>query len=260
MVSHLHLSHILYKIKQARRKKTMKKVMVSVTVGLLAISGLVVSCGVVVTGSGDLVTESYDYTDFTGIQAQNGFEVEIVRSDSFSVKVTTDDNIKKYLDVEKIGDTLRIRLDQYRNYVSVTIEAKITMPDIEEIRLSGGSHCEITGFSSSNDLSATLSGGSQLEGDINAGDTEIELSGGSRATLTGSAKDLTIKSSGGSKVLLEDFPVNNADINISGGGSAEVDISGTMDANLSGGSKIRYIGEPKIGDFDLSGGSTISKK
>ncbi|MFC2004891.1 head GIN domain-containing protein [Chloroflexota bacterium] len=237
----------------------MKKLIVAVLVVALITSVLLTGCGAVI-GSGNVVTENFDFSDFTKLEAQTGFEVELIRSNSYSIEITTDDNIQEYLDVTKSDDTLRIRLTGYLNYSSVTLKAKITMPDIYGISLSGGSQAEVTGFSSSHDFSAALSGGSRLEGDITTGDAKFDLSGGSRVTLAGSADDLVIKSSGGSKSILESFPVDNADINISGGGSATIDVSGTLDVNLSGGSKAIYDGEPQIGDIDLSGGSTFSKK
>jgi len=245
----------------------------------LLTTGVLTGCGVIVVGSGNLVTETYDYDGFTKVEAHNGFQVEVTQANSYSIEVTTDDNVQEYLEVAKTGDTLRIGLKGYRSYNSITIEAKITMPDINGINLSGGSQGQVIGFSSSNDLSVTLSGGSGLEGDlkvgdaefnlsggsrldgdVEAGDTVFDLSGGSRVTLSGSGEDLTIKSSGGSKATLESFPVNNADINISGGGSANINLSGTLSVDLSSGSKVIYSGEPKLGDIELSGGSTISSK
>ena len=238
----------------------MKKILLVLLTVAPITSILLAGCGPVVIGSGNLVTETFDYSDFTRVEAHNGFQVELTRSSAYSIQITTDDNVQEYLEVTKSGDTLRIRLTGYRNYSSVTLKAKATMPDVYRISLSGGSQAEVTGFSSSHDFSAALSGGSGLEGNITTGDAEFDLSGGSRVTLAGSAEDLVIKSSGGSKLILESFPINNADINISGGGSATIDVSGILDVNLSGGSKVIYSGEPKIGDIDLSGGSTIRKK
>ncbi len=257
----------------------MKKAIVAVLVVVLLTSGLLMGCGAFVTGSGNLETETFDFSDFTKVEAHDGFQLELTKSSAYSIEITTDDNVQEYLEVTKSGDTLRIRLTGFRGYSSVTLEAKITMPDLYGINLSGGSQADITGFSSSHDFSAQLSGGSRITGDITAGDADFDLSGGSRVTgnlivgdadfdlsggsqvnLEGTADDLNIDSSGGSQSDLEDFSVDNADINISGGGRATVNVSGTLDINLSGGSRVLYIGEPTLGDIDLSGDSTVSKK
>ncbi|MFC1946546.1 head GIN domain-containing protein [Chloroflexota bacterium] len=237
----------------------MKNIAFAVLIGILLISGLLAACQGVVFGSGDPEKRTFDYTDFTKIEAHNGFHVEITKSSSFSVEVTTDDNVWEYLDVSKNGDTLVIGFEWNRSYNSMIKEAVITMPGIEGIQLSGGSQGEIEGFNSSDDFSAKLSGGSRLDGTITTGDTDLSLSGGSRVTLSGMGENLIIDSSGGSRVNLEDFAVNDADISISGGGFADIHMDGILNANLSGGSKVIYSGNLELGDLDLSGGSTISK-
>lgn len=239
----------------------MKKAVVTVLVVVLLTSGLLVGCqGTVVNGSGNLKTETFDFSNFNKVDAARGFQVELTRSSTFSVEITADDNVHEYVNVTKSEDKLKIDLDWNHNYRLVTLRAKITLPDLYGIGLSGGSQASITGFSSSYDFSVALSGGSGITGDITAGDAKFDLSGGSHVNLEGMADDLVVNSSGGSHLTLGSFPVDNADINISGGGSATINVNGTLDVNLSGGSKVIYIGEPTLGDIDLSGGSTVSKK
>lgn len=223
----------------------------------VVILGLMAGCGTYISGSGDLVNEPYDLSGFQNIEIHDGFQVEITKSSSFSVEVTIDDNARKYLVVEVVGDTLHINLDRFWVFGSLTRKAVITMPNIESIDLSGGSRCEITGFTSGEDFSASLSGGSRLTGDLRSSDMDLNLSGGSRVELVGSGKNLKIESSGGSTVTLDTFPVADADINISGGGKTYVNLSGKLDADLSGGSQVIYTGQPELGDIQMSGGSTI---
>ena len=78
--------------------------------------------------------------------------------------------------------------------------------------------------------------------------------------MEGSASDLTVDASGGSTLDLENFPVHDADIAFSGGSSGTISLDGTLDANLSGGSRLWYIGSPTLGDIDTSGGATVQKK
>jgi len=131
----------------------MRNLAFAVLVGILLVSGLLAACQGVVLGSGDPETRTFDYTDFTRIEAHNGFHVEITRSSSYSIEVITDDNVWKYLDVSKNGDTLVIEFEWNRSYTNVIKEAVITIPDVEGIQLSGGSRGDIDGFNSSNDFS-----------------------------------------------------------------------------------------------------------
>jgi len=239
-------------------KKVILGIVVAVvlTVVLLAVFGVF---GGVIIGSGNLTTRNFNLSDFTEIAAQSGFQLELVQSSTFSVEVTADDNVMDYIDVNKSGSTLKIRPQWNRSFRSVTLRAKITMPDLYEIKLSGGSRASISGFNSSHDLSVGLSGGSSVTGNITAGDAYFDLSGGSQVNLQGTADDLDVNGSGGSQLELEAFSVNNADINLSGGGRATVNVNGALDVNLSGGSHVTYIGEPTSIDRNLSGDSTVSK-
>jgi len=243
----------------------MKKVIIGivaaavVAVVMLAVFGVIGGGGFVIVGSGDLTTRNFDFSDFTSVVARSGFQLELVQSSTFSVEVTADDNVMDYINVDISGNTLSIAPQWNRSLRSATLRAKITMPDLYEITLSGGSHASISGFSSSHHLSVGLSGGSIVTGNITAGDAYLGLSGGSQVNLQGMGEDLDVNGSGGSQLELGAFPVNNADINLSGGGRATINVNGTLDANLSGGSHVTYIGEPTLGDIDLSGDSTISK-
>ena len=242
----------------------MKKRTVSIAVTLMLVAltvwGVGGCIGENITGSGDLTTESYDFRDFSRIEAHSGFELEVTMSGTFSIGITADDNVQEYIAVEKSGDTLDIRLRGTRFYHSITLRARVTMLNLYRIELSGGSRADITGFSSSHDFDADLSGGSRLNGDIIAANVEFELSGGSQVELEGSGEDLVIDGSGGSQLDLEDFPIDDASIGLSGGSRATINISGTLSVDLSGGSRVLYVGEPTLGDIELSGDSQVSKK
>ena len=78
--------------------------------------------------------------------------------------------------------------------------------------------------------------------------------------LDGSADDVDVQASGASKVELSDFPVVDADINLSGASSTTINASGRLDGNLSGASRLTYIGHPTLGSINASGGSSIGQK
>jgi hypothetical protein len=216
--------------------------------------------GQTVTGSGNLTTETHDFSDFSRIEAHSGFELEVTRADTFSIEITADNNVQQFIIVEKSGDTLDIRLQGTPFYHSVTLRATVTMPELHYLELTGGSEAAITGFRSEHDFEANLSGGSQLSGDIISANAEFELNGGSQVFLEGAGEDLTIDASGGSQLDLEDFPIDDAAISMSGGSQATINISGTLDAYISGGSQIFYVGTPTLGDTECSGGSGINHK
>jgi len=140
------------------------------------------------------------------------------------------------------------------------LRASVTLPQLHGLTASGASRGTVSNFSSNEDLDITVSGASRVTGDVTAGNVEFGISGASTIQLEGSANDIDANVSGASHFNLEAFTVNNADVNFSGASSGTVNLNGRLDANLSGASRLWYIGEPTMGDINTSGASTISKK
>jgi hypothetical protein len=194
-----------------------------------------------IIGSQNLTTKTMDFTDFTNIAVGGGFKVEILRSSTYSVSITADNNTFDYIEVSKTDKTLNIGLRAGYSYQNVTLKTQIKMPDLLGVTLSGGTRGTASEFTSIHDFTVELSGGSSLE-------------------IEGSARDLQIEASGGSRADLTDFPAHNATVHLSGGSQTTVNLNGILDATLSGGSQLQYTGTPTMGDISLSGGSSISKK
>lgn len=229
-------------------------------IGSCLIIGLLIGCGYfVITGSGNLVSENYQLTNFTSIEAHNGFDVHISKSNEYNIQIITDDNIQKYVEVELSGRTLHIQLQPGLAYGFVSLRANISLPNLSGMGLSGGSRGSITGFDSPEAFSLALSGGSELTGDIVAGNVDIDASGGSYVSLNGEGDNLYANGSGGSRLLLNSFAVDNANITLSGGGQCNINASGMLSVFLSGGSVLRYLGFPTFGQIELSGGSSIER-
>ena len=211
-------------------------------------------------GSGNLETEEYPFADFTEVEIGSAFDFEIDQASSYSVSITADDNIIDHVQVSQVGQTLKIGFGLLRPIGGVTLRASVTMPQLSGLTASGATRGAVSGFSSTEDLNIAVSGASRVTGDITAGNVQFGISGASTIQLEGSADNMDATASGASHLNLDDFVVNNADVNLSGASSGTVNLDGRLDANLSGASNLWYIGEPTMGDIDTSGASAVRKK
>jgi hypothetical protein len=229
---------------------------------LLAVTLLAACANVSITGSGNVVTEEESISDFDKVDASHGFKVDVSQGDTFRVIIRADDNVMEHVDVSKSGDKLKIGLKPRRSYnlKDTTLEAEVTMPALVGLNLSSGSRVNITGFNSAADLDAELSSGSHLRGDIEAGDVNFDLSSGSGMALSGSAQDLKLNASSGGQIDLGDFSVMNADVEMSSGGAATVNVSGTLNVDASSGSDVTYVGNPTLGDIETSSGASVERE
>lgn len=252
--------------KQKRRMSTLTVILVvllAVVVIVAAAVALALVLGVwqpfgQVIGSEDLVTQDRFFSDFSAVEVRSGFEVEITQSSIYSIKITADDNVLDYIEVSKTSDKLTIRLKWGYIYRNVTLRAKITMPELNELKLSSGTSCKLKEFSTSNEFIVELSGGSHLSGEFTTSqNVRFTLAEGAYLSIDGAANSLDIRASLGSHLELSDFMVHDATVNLSNGSSATINLDGRLDGDLSGGSNLKYLGNPTTIDVNTSGGSTV---
>ncbi|MFC2005417.1 head GIN domain-containing protein [Chloroflexota bacterium] len=262
----------------------MSKAIILITL-VAVLTSTILLPGCTTNGLGGIVTEEKDLTDFTYVAVEGTFDIEIVQSESFSVSVSADESFYDYVAVSKTGNTLRIYLNPRHTFTDFTLQArtlkaKITMPALHGVHLSGASKGTVTGFKSSEDFSLEVSGASSLNiddsevgdaefkisgaskvtGSMNADDVKFEVSGASKVDLDGSASNFFLTASGASKVDLTDFPLNNANAKLSGASEASINVKGRLDAVVSAASSIYFLGNPTMGNISVTGASTIKHK
>ena len=211
---------------------------------------------------GNLKTEEMVFGDFIAVEVGWAFEVTVTQSSSYSVVISADEKIFDNIEVTQTGNTLIIgQKSGTIDLGGLVRKAEISMPDLNKLILSGATRGTAEGFSNSNTFVLGLSGASSLEmTNIKVGDAEIEVSGASTLNAVGTAGDLVALIEGASNVDLTDFPVNDADVNLSGASRATINLDGRLDAELSGASNLEYIGDPTMGDINVSGAATLNKK
>ena len=229
--------------------------------GALVIGLALTACGAFygnVKGSGNVVTEIIPISGFSKVEVGNALQVTITEAADYSVAIDIDDNLVQYLDVKQVGETLEIRLQSGKSARSATMEARVSMPKLTAVKLSGASKGFVRGFVSGANFDARVSGASHLTAAIQALQTNVELSGASGVHFEGSGKTLTVKGSGASNANLEDFAVESATVELSGASVARLNVSAIIDpVLLSGASKLIHSGNPSFGNFKTSGASAI---
>jgi hypothetical protein len=257
-----------------------------IPLGLIVAIALGMFCGGcrvfgVLSGSGTPMTQTFALQDFNRVSASHTFDVDIRRADTYSVKVTIDDNLADSLEVVREGETLVLRLEPGYQYTSINLKAEITMPRLREVNLSGASRADITGFAADDDLRLELSGASQADlsglstaalnfqisgasrvsGEVLAeGNARFNVSGASRLTLNGRVRDIEAEASGASTLELLDFPARDVNVEVSGASTVRVNLDGRLSGSLSGVSRLFYDGDPVQININTSGGSSINRQ
>jgi hypothetical protein len=217
-----------------------------------------------VVGEGKSATRDVKVADFSTVEVQAPFQVEITQGDKFHASVTADENVLDRVRVVKEGSVLKIALDTgekgSRSGPKTVLKAAITMPALEGLNLRAASRARIKGFKSEKDFHANLNGASRLDGEIRAGKINLQVTGASRVILQGSAAEVTVSATGASRLALGDLATAKASVNLSGASRATVQAKDQLDYALSGASRLEYRGKPAIGKKATSGASIVSPK
>ena len=251
---------------------------------ILAVVSLISLAGCIdynrTAGSKNIETRQFDYSGFKRIEVSDAFNLDVTRSDTYEVSITLNDNLFNDLDISMSGDTLRISINPFPNFVNTTRHATISLPELDALTISGACQAVVSGFQSDGTLDLEVNGASGMEiNDLKAADTTVNVIGashlsGSLATnnadfnvtgasninLTGSASKMQVDVIGASHAALVDFIVGDASVTAVGASTAEVEVHGTLDIDVSGVSTLTYGDSPTLGKVEVSGVSSLRRR
>ncbi len=230
-------------------------------------------------------TKNFELSGFRKIHIKFAMEAEIIRADGYSISIsgseTLIDNMEVYLEGDKLVLGYNLNLISLFAAPFSRARARITLPELSELKVVGAARCLLTGFNSKDSFDLQVAGASRLEmdevtfgrvrwelsgasnisGSLTVKDAmEIKINGASKVKITGSAPEMDLDASGASHIELDSFPVNNARVRLVGASRGIVKVGGKLDALLEGASNLEYVGQTTIGDIRITGASSIKKK
>jgi len=206
-------------------------------------------------------TKTYDLRDFTQVHIGSASKVTIQRGAVFGVFVRGDRRNLADLNVRVESGILKAEYYPYRHKNrQYRTEFTITMPALEGVDFSGATISNVGGFENIQKMYVRLSGASEGVVNIKANEIYIDLSGASRLSGTGTSQKMKADVSGAADLSFFSYPIDEVQISASGGSKAKINVSKALHAEASGGSRIRYIGNPPFVNINFSGGSSISRE
>ncbi|MFN3754132.1 head GIN domain-containing protein [Flavobacterium sp.] len=234
-----------------------------ITAALVALS--ITSCdhninfGKSVTGSGNVITEKRNLSNFDKVTVSRGLDCEVIFSDQLEVIVEADDNLVNGIKTTVENGTLEIS-SEYSNYNNVKSKKVIVrMPKIVSLESSSGSTLKSGNVLNSDDITFKSSSGSSLEVEVEADKVTLETSSGSEQKVVGKALKVFTASSSGSHIDANGLLANEVKAQSSSGSSTTVYAALLLDAKASSGSSITYLNSPKEVRKEESSGGSVSK-
>ena len=248
----------------------------AITTAALLLLFSVVSCyaGSWTVGSGHAVTEERTVSEFRSVDLRGSGKLFVTQGGQQKLVVTTDNNIMPILRTEVRNGTLVVFTEPRVRHIT-TLEVKVTMVRVRELKLSGSGLIEgqnqiksdrlHLGISGSGDASldimakevtTRLSGSGSMTLTLDSGSLESVISGSGSLYLTGETKNHKYNTSGAGKLRAFDLRTENTAATISGSGNCEVNVSHRLNVKISGSGSVRYKGNPQI-ESRISGSESI---
>lgn len=205
------------------------------TLGLLAVA-LLTACrfnpldtvgATRVTGSGKVVNETRNVSNFDGLIIEGAGKINIDRTGTESLSITTDDNLLQYIDTQVRGGKLVIEFKPKIMFDRFTdLSFNLTVKDLNSLQVNGAARIDAK----------------NLQGD----QITVNIDGAGAINLAGKVNQLTTSLKGVGTFNSENLQANRATVTNDGTGGAIVRVSESLNATLSGVGYIEYIGNPQV--------------
>ena len=235
--------------------------------------------GITVTGSGNIISQTYDVSDFNRVTLAGIGDVYITQGETESLTVETDDNIFDHLDIRVQAGELILGYKLNAILVpSETILYHLTVKDINAITLGGSGNIYSEPLQS-DDLKVTVAGSGNVEvkgldgtslsvnlpgsgkisiKQIAVTSVDISINGSGDIELAGKADQQTISINGSGKYIAGDLETDSANISISGSGNLTVWVNEELEVRVNGSGDVSYYGRPAVNQTGGGSGNVTS--
>jgi hypothetical protein len=208
---------------------------------ILLVASVVVIAGcsrLGIKGDGVITTTNRSIADFSAVEISGAYEIQW-SSGKPALTISTDQNLLPLVTTTVTGDSLHI---DWKENLRPTKGIKITISSasLTDVQLNG----------------AVSMRASNLSGH----DLKLESNGASSIVVGGSITNLEVNISGTTKLDATSLHTQTAKVSLNGASDADVTVTETLNASISGVGLLTYGGNPKSVVKDVSGVGRIQSR
>ncbi|QJW89388.1 PspC domain-containing protein [Spirosoma taeanense] len=186
-------------------------------------------------------TRQFNVSNFSKVDVSGAFVVRFRKGDAYKVVADGREEDLEDIKVDVDGSTLEVSVDRrglfdWKNRKRTGLT--ITLPAIQNLKLSGASKASLAGFDNFSNLNIQMSGACRTVFDGDVQKLNVDLSGASNIVLRGHASQLEADLTGASKIEATSMNVDKASVDASGASHADFGQVGSLDSETSGASKV----------------------
>jgi hypothetical protein len=208
-------------------------------------------------GNGKMITRDFDVRSFSEVELRGDYEITLIESDKERLEIEADENLMDDIEVEVIGDVLRIESRKIRSRKGIRIN--IFYNELSGLYAGGAIELRSRNPLRSRYFDLNLAGAGEIILEFEGEKLNLRLSGAGNVELSGTTRDLEVTMSGAGGLDAFDLKAEYARIRISGIGGADIYVTKELDAKISGLGDVTYRGNPTNIDKSVSGLGTIQQ-
>ncbi|PRY07370.1 putative autotransporter adhesin-like protein [Pontibacter ummariensis] len=214
--------------------------------------------GMCLKGEGEVETRTLELENFVGVRVGGSTRVFVERGDVQRVKVKGQPNVLNELETAVSGDVWDISFSRCLQEHE-TVEVYITVPELQSAKVGGAGYIELKDVFEGDEFNAGVSGSGNVKVLLGVNRFNSEVSGSGTITASGATREQRVSISGSGSHHAFDMSSQEAEVDISGSGEAQVDVRNTLEADISGSGRVYYRGSPDI-NKSISGSGKVIKK
>lgn len=237
----------------------LKKLFSTTFFNLLCLCILLNSCGGVhETGNGTITDETRNVGSFFKLDIEGNYDIVLQEGANPLITIETDENLHQYIETTLDGKTLKVRNVEK---IEPTEETRliITYQNIEGIKLGGAAKVSNRGVLEAEELPIVVDGAAVIDLNVRAEKLKVKLAGAAAVTLQGEVGSQEVELSGAGNYAAFELKSKDCEIELSGIGGAQVFVTGDLQAEVSGVGGIRFKGDPRNINREVSGLGDIER-
>lgn len=140
-----------------------------------------------------------------------------------------------------------------------TMKVYISMKNVNELQVNGGGKIISENSIAADYLSLAVSGNGGMELDIKGNTVKTDISGSGSIVIKGYATSNQITESGSGTLNAFECELESAKIKVSGSGSAELNVTSTLEAQILGSGSVKHKGNTKTVTKKVYGSGSVER-
>jgi len=140
-----------------------------------------------------------------------------------------------------------------------TMKVYISMKNVNELQVNGGGKIISENSIAADYLSLAVSGNGGMELDIKGNTVKTDISGSGSILIKGYATSNQITESGSGTLNAFECELESAKIKVSGSGSAELNVTSTLEAQILGSGSVKHKGNTKTVTKKVYGSGSVER-